>query len=96
MAKFKSLIEKPASKKKTLSIKIESDIADLHDEVHKLLKQTGSKLNLDKTIQPMLRNILQDAKHQLVDIAQEQDLHQVKPTSKINSEHTKTADLEPA
>ena len=96
MAKFKGLIEKPASKKKSLSIKIESDVADLHDEVHQLLKQTGSKLNLDKALQPMLRSILQDAKHQLVEVLDEQIPRQDEAKSKVNSSETTAVDLEPA
>lgn len=71
MTKFKGLIEKPASKT-NLSIKIDMDIANLHDEVKQLLKITGSKLNLDRTLEPIIRNILQDAKHQLTELKTEQ------------------------
>lgn len=87
MAKFRALIEKPASKS-NLSIKLDSDVAHLQDEVKQLLKKTGSKINLDRTLQPIIRDILQDAKHQLTEVAEEQS-HQresaEKPQAHMNS-----------
>lgn len=87
MAKFKALIEKPASKT-NLSIKLDADVANLQDEVKQLLKQTGSKLNLDRTLQPIIRDILQDAKHQLIEVVEEQDKQHVsdeRPQTRIKA-----------
>ena len=91
MAKFKTLIEKPASKS-SLKVQLDADVNALQDEVKQLLKDTGSKMNLDRTLQPILRDILQDAKHQLIETKEEQQLFAQETVQAAKKE----VDLEPA
>ena len=91
MAKFKALIEKPASKS-SLKVQLDADVSTLQDEVKQLLKDTGSKMNFDRTLQPILRDILQDAKHQLIETKSEQQSF----AQKTMKSSEKEVDLEPA
>lgn len=64
MAKIKAVIESTASKS-TLPIRLDDDVHDLHEEVKGLLKKAGlGRLNMNRSLNPIIKSILMDAKFQ--------------------------------
>ncbi|HCV05152.1 MAG: hypothetical protein CMD81_08105 [Gammaproteobacteria bacterium] len=64
MSKITAIIDSTASKT-NMSIKLDEDVHELYEEVKDLLKEAGlGKLNMNRSLQPVIKSILMDAKHQ--------------------------------
>ncbi|HCV04052.1 MAG: hypothetical protein CMD81_16115 [Gammaproteobacteria bacterium] len=64
MTKIKAVIESTASKA-TLPVRLDDEVHELHEEVKALLKKAGlGRLNMNRSLNPIIKSILMDAKYQ--------------------------------
>jgi|GEM_PF-3800351 len=67
MTKLKAIIE-TSSSKNGLTVKLNTETDALYKEVKTLLKKTDCKMNLNAVLQPLIKDVLTDAKHQLLEL----------------------------
>ena len=92
MARFKAIIDGTSSKS-SISIRLDDDVYALQEEVKELLKKAHlGKLNMNRSLQPILKSILEDAKFQALEAIEAQE----KRTQSSKTTTQKVAQPEPA